>query len=203
MLKKNKVLKISILSFFIICFILYVYLLSNVVSHANVYSPVKSDAIIVLGHSIDEDSARPDEWLVERLSAALELYEEGFADKIIVTGGKGPNDSIPVADAMLLWFLDRGVSEENILIENRSGNTAENFEFSREIAESNDISSVIIATNDFHICRSVIIAKDYFSEVYGCSADIDFDFNKFMAYLKEPLAIIKYKGSTVFSWTEE
>lgn len=191
---KNKAVRITAISFSIICIIMFVYLLYNVISHENSYRPVSSDAIVVLGHSIDTSDSAPDEWLTKRLEIALDLFNENYAPKIIVSGGRGPGDSIAVADAMAKWFLDNGVDKTNILIETRSNNTGENFEFTKKLADTNGIQTIIIVTNDFHMYRAMITAKDYFSEISGRSADLKFDFNKLLAYLKEPLSIMKYKG---------
>jgi uncharacterized SAM-binding protein YcdF (DUF218 family) len=174
--------------------IVFVYLLFNVVSHESSYRPAPADAIVVLGHSIDSGDSTPDDWLSARLGAALTLYREDYADQIIVSGGRGPGDQIPVAQAMAEWFYDKGVSPDAVFTEEFSNNTAENFEFSKEIADDHDIKTIIVVTNDFHMYRSMEIASDYFSEISGCGAAVAFDFQKALAYLKEPLSILKYRG---------
>lgn len=198
-MKKNKTVWIAIVSTVSICAILFIYLLYGVVSHENSYRPVLSDAIVVLGHSIDAGDSTPDAWLEKRLETALKLYHEAYAATIIVSGGKGPGDAIPVADAMTAWFMENGVDAAHILIEDQSKNTGENFQFTKKIAEEHQINKIIIVTNDFHMYRSMRIAADYFDEISGCGAGVAFDFHKALAYLKEPLSILKYEWVHNFS----
>ncbi len=184
--------KLIILLISILCVIMFAYLQINVISNQDAFSPKPSDAILVLGHSINPKDGTPDEWMALRLLSALELYNEGYAKKIIVSGGKAPDDVMSAAEAMKQWFVYNGVDSANILIENKSATTDENFKFSKVIADENGIGSIIVVTNDFHIYRSMIIASDYFSDISGYASDVDFSFNKLLAYLKEPFSIIKY-----------
>ena len=173
---------------FIICILYYFYLQYQVVTNENSFKPEKSDAIIILGHAL-ENGKTPGEWLIKRLQTGLELYEEGYAEYIVVTGGEGFFDRIPVAVAMKQWLVDSGVSELDIIVEDESKNTNENFKFTKN--DNNQIDSILVVTNDFHMYRSMMIASHYFSDVSGKSANIEFGFDKLIAYLKEPLSIIK------------
>lgn len=177
----------------ILCAILFFYLLFNVIANQDSYMPYPSDAIVVLGHSIESETDSPSQWLTERLNTALELYNQGYGTKLIVTGGKGPRDNITVSESMANWLMEKGIEEEDILIETRAKNTGQNFSYSKEIAEENNIESIVVVTNDFHMYRSIMIANDYFDYVSGCEAKLDMSVRKFFAYLKEPLSIIKYK----------
>ena len=168
--------------------IFYSYLQFKVIANENSFIPSKSDALIILGHSL-LDGEEPDEWLIERLQIGLKLYQEGYATYIIVTGGKGSSDKIPVSVAMKNWFIQNGVPEKYIIVEDRSRNTNENFKFIE--FSDNEISSILVVTNDFHMYRSMKIANHYFDTVSGSSANTDFSFRKMLAYLKEPLSLIK------------
>lgn len=151
----------------------------------------KYDAIIILGHSIDDENL-PGDWLLKRLNDALYLYDKNISDKIIVTGGQGPNDKIAVSQSMKQYLVAQGVLENNIYIENESRNTYENFKFSKSIAEKEDINSIIIVTNDFHMYRSALICKKFFDNFGIYFSNLDFDAKKFFAYSKEPFSIIKF-----------
>lgn len=183
--------KIIILSPLIAFFVIYFSLLIFCVSNSNNFNAKESDCIIVLGYSMDDDN--PSEYLTYRLTTALDLYNKGYADNIIVTGGKGPTDSIPVANSMENWFIENGVPDENIFAETRANNTYENFVFSKQICDENNFNDVIVVTNDFHMFRSMIMANEFFDSATGKEAITPMSFKKVLAYLKEPLSLIKYE----------
>lgn len=185
-----KFLKLFLISLLFFLF-LFFYLLLQVFFKGNSFKPVSSDAIVVLGHALDYYH-EPSDWLTARLEKALYLYNNDYAGKIIVSGGVGPRDSIPVSQGMKWWLVNRGVPYESILMESSANNTYENLKYSKSIAYHHDISSIIVVTNDFHMYRSMYIANMFFDNVSGSPAFAKFNFNKALAYMKEPLSIIKY-----------
>jgi len=169
----------------------FFYLLYNIVSHAYIYEPEVSDAALILGHSLKKDNL-PSEWLMERLQKGLELYEGEYCEKIIVSGGEGPSDNIAVGLAMMEWLKNQGVDENDIIIEDMASSTYENFKYTRELADSENIGSIIVVTNDFHIYRAMEIGGDFFENISGAHADAGFGIRKVLAYIKEPFSLIKY-----------
>ena len=169
----------------------FFYLLYNVVSHAHAYEVEISDAALILGHSLNKDNS-PSPWLVERLQKGLELYDNEYCEKIIVSGGEGPSDNIAVSLAMMEWLKGQGVDEEDIIVEDMAGNTYENFKYTKELAQSAGINSIIVVTNDFHIYRAMEIGENFFEEISGAHADAPFGMRKVLAYMKEPFSLIKY-----------
>jgi len=177
--------------------LLFFYLLFLVVSVSDTYNPIKSDAIIVLGHSIDNE-LNPSPWLSARLDMAINLYTQGYADIIIVSGGIGPTDPTPVALPMKTYLVDRGVPSSSILMEINSNNTYQNFKYSRVLADGYGVDSIIIVTNGFHMYRSMLLASHFFDDISVAANDADFGLAKFFAYLREPLSIvINYLYSSV------
>ena len=75
----------------------------------------KSDAIVVLGAA--QYDGRPSPVLTARLDHALELWQEGLAPLIVVTGGKQPGDRFTEATASANYLLERGVPDAQILRE--------------------------------------------------------------------------------------
>lgn len=178
-----------ILSLVILCPFLTLHTI--VVSSSYFQKPSKSDIILVLGFGLI-DGEYPDEWLESRLSKSLELYNEGFGEYIIVSGGKGPKDNIPVAYAMKNWLVEKNVPKEKILVEDKAVNTFENIILSKPILESKNTSSVVVVTSDFHIYRALKISKNHFGDVSGVAAPSEGFFKKTIYYLREDLAVLKY-----------
>lgn len=191
-MKVRKFLKRTLLWVLSVLFIGYLSMLVQVIQNKDAYAPEKSQAIIILGHSLDKNS-NPSPWLIERLQLGTKLYKEGYGSYIIVTGGEGPGDKIAVAYAMEEWLLDRGVPEEIILVESDAANTYENFKNSKVIADNMGIEEVVVVTNDFHMYRSMRIAAEFFEDAGGAGAAVASGPKKVLAYLKEPLSIVKYE----------
>lgn len=142
----NKVRNILIaFGVFNVCVILAINLL--IIQAYSTSKPVKSDAIIVLGCQLWGESPSPQ--LKLRLEKALSVYKEGFAPKIIVTGGQGADETMPEAKLMKRWLIERGVAQNVILEEDKSTNTYENLEFVKDIMDGQKMKSAIVVTNDF------------------------------------------------------
>ena len=90
--------------------------------------PEKADVIVGFGNFNDNIARR-----------AAELYLQGYAPKILFTGGLGRNTknllSEPEADRFARVAMECGVPEGDILREDRSTNTKENILFTREMLE--------------------------------------------------------------------
>ena len=74
---------------------------------------------------------------------AAELYHAGFAKKVLFSGGLGRNtlglQSTTEAERFAETAMNFGVPERDILIENRSTNTAENILFTKKLLEEHGI----------------------------------------------------------------
>ena len=84
--------------------------------------------------------------------------------KIIVSGGQGRGENISEASAMKSYLLSKGIDEKNIIMEDKSRTTKENFCFSKKIIEGDSHKkienlNVKVITTDFHTLRSKIISK--------------------------------------------
>jgi len=90
--------------------------------------PEKADVIVGFGNFNTDIAAR-----------AAELYLEGYAPKIVFTGGLGRNTEglLPESEAERFkkTALACGVPEEDIVLEDKSTNTRENIEFTRALLQ--------------------------------------------------------------------
>lgn len=126
------------------------------------------DYVIVLGAYLRPEG--PSTVLEYRLEKAYEYYCNNPDVMIIVSGGQGPNEHKPEAEGMAEYLVEKGVSQEQILIENTSTSTAENLKFSSQFIDEEN-ASVGIITNNFHVFRATQIArKAGYKEVYGIAA---------------------------------
>lgn len=121
----------------------------------------KADCIIILGAQVR--GRRITNSLKRRLDAALSYLERYPDTMVVVSGGQGKGEDISEAEAMAEYLTGRGVPEERIIREDRSTSTRENFRFSRKFFDP-ERSVTGIVTNDFHMCRASMIARQ---EGYG------------------------------------
>ena len=111
--------------------------------------------------------------LKRRLDAALCYLQHSPETKVIVSGGQGPGEEISEADAMAGYLEEHGIPKKQIFRENRSASTRENLRFSREYVDV-EHDRIGIVTNDFHIYRSSIIARqEGYRKICRIPADSD------------------------------
>lgn len=97
----------------------------------------------------------------QRAEAALDLYDDGCLNKILVSGGYGViSRARHETEAKIAhdFLINYGVLDRDILIEDRAKNTRENVAFSHAILRSSgytDNTAYVIITSDFHIKRAV------------------------------------------------
>ena len=129
------------------------------------YEPEKNkDYIIVLGCAIRRDGS-PTPLLRDRLDRALRFAqaqeaETGHVPIFVLSGGQGADESISEAASMRRWLSEQGVPEAQMLLEDRSTDTAENMRFSKELIFARDPNArVAFSTNNFHVFRSGLKAR--------------------------------------------
>jgi uncharacterized SAM-binding protein YcdF (DUF218 family) len=118
----------------------------------------EADAIIVLGAA--QYNGRPSPVLQDRLDHALELYEAGLADTIVVTGGRQAGDRFTEATTGYNYLRDRGVPDEALLKEIGGTNTYESLAASARFLRDRELTSVVLVTDGYHAFRVGAIAAD-------------------------------------------
>ncbi|MBM6769609.1 MULTISPECIES: YdcF family protein [Bacillus cereus group] len=122
------------------------------------------DFIIVLGSGLINDKVPP--LLASRINKAIDFYWKQAAvntpPTIIFSGGQGPDEGLPEAEAMQSYAVEKGIPLEHTVQENRSVNTYQNMLFSKEIMDSlkpEGKYKSIFTTNNFHLFRAGIYAR--------------------------------------------
>ena len=180
-------IKISIILFvFLFCLVQYFIIKEYITDRKSVNENKKVDYVIILGARVKGE--KPTKSLMERIKAVTEYLKKNSEVKVIATGGQGKNEGVAEGLAIKRELLKNGISEDRIILEDKSKNTVENFRFSLEkiknIENSKNILNnnkknqkikVLIVTNDYHIFRSKNIARkvgfdneNY--EIYGLPA---------------------------------
>lgn len=91
------------------------------------------DYVVVLGAGIRED--RVSSTLKLRLDKAVEYIQENPDTVLILSGGQGKGEARTEASAMEEYLLLKGVPAAQMILEEQSVNTKENFLFSKRLIE--------------------------------------------------------------------
>lgn len=125
-----------------------------------------ADAILVLGAYVFP-SGTVSTMLNDRLTAGYELYEQGKAPKLIVSGDHGQKDYDEV-NSMKSFLKDKGVPNQDIFMDHAGFSTYESMYRARDIFQ---VQKVIIVTQEYHLMRAVYVARALGLEAYGVAAD--------------------------------
>lgn len=111
--------------------------------------------------------------LQKRLDKGVEYLRSHENTNVIVSGGKGIGEEVTEAFAMKEYLIGKGINPERIVVEELSHSTEENLKYSLNyIKKANE--KVGIVTNNFHIYRSVKLAKQIgYKDVVGIGAGTD------------------------------
>ena len=118
------------------------------------------DYLIVLGAQVKPSG--PSVVLQYRLDTAADYLLDNPNTICVVTGGQSSSELEAEGNTMARWLIDHGIEEERILVENQAANTVENLQNSLHLISSDTDDggiSIGIVTNDFHVYRSIMIAK--------------------------------------------
>ena len=155
-------------SLFLAAVLLYSLLCAgSIVLYADRDDRAPADCIIVLGAGTN--GTTPNAVFRERLNHAVTLYEAGYADTILLTGGYSPGNERSDAAIAGQYLIELGIPAEAILLEERSTITQENLQFAKEIMDSHNLSTCILVSDPLHMKRSMMMAKDYEIEAFPSS----------------------------------
>ena len=143
------------------------------------------DAIVVAGCRVGPDGL-PSPALEWRVRLAVALWHEGWAPRVVFTGGVG---TFPPAEAVASATLARtlGLPEAATHIEDRSTSTEEN---ARNAALTLNVQRVLVVTDAYHVFRARRLFDRHFEEVdavgstYGVVSRVRGAYREVLAVLK-------------------
>jgi uncharacterized SAM-binding protein YcdF (DUF218 family) len=117
-----------------------------------------ADAILVLGAA--QYDGQPSGVLQARLSHAIELWQQGLAPIIVVTGGKAPGDRFSEASASADWLIARGVPDAAIRREVQGRTSWESIAASSRFLKAEGRLRVLLVSDPYHSLRIRGIARE-------------------------------------------
>lgn len=133
-----------------------------VVSQQDQRRPV--DAIVVLGAA--QYNGRPSPVLRARLDHALQLYHQGFAPRIVVTGGVGRGDTTSEALVGRNYLLSHGVRPAAVVAQPQGRSTQASMTAVADWLEREHLKRVILVSDPFHMFRLRLEARRTDLEAY-------------------------------------
>ncbi|MBN1267763.1 MAG: YdcF family protein [Anaerolineales bacterium] len=128
-----------------------------------------ADVGLVFGNKV-MPSGEPSARLAARLDRAVQLYNDGYFNKVIVSGGLG-REGFYEADVMRDYLIERGIPDSNIIPDNQGNDTYMTVENTVTIMEENNIRSILVISQYFHIPRIKLACRRFGLEVvYSANA---------------------------------
>lgn len=118
-----------------------------------------ADAIIVLGAAAYD--AKPSPVFEERIRHGLDLYRQGYAPKLIFTGGFGGSRArFSESQVARRYALKQKVPAADILIETKSRTTRQNLVEAKQVMVKNNLHRVIVVSDPLHMARALRLSKE-------------------------------------------
>jgi uncharacterized SAM-binding protein YcdF (DUF218 family) len=122
-------------------------------------------AIVVLGAA--QYNGRPSPVFEARLQHAVDLYQQGLAPYLIVTGGKQRGDRWTEAETARRYAIAHGVPASAILLEDRGRTTLESLTSVAAILREHGIPNAVFVSDPSHMLRVLRIADDMGIDALG------------------------------------
>jgi uncharacterized SAM-binding protein YcdF (DUF218 family) len=124
-----------------------------------------ADAIVVLGAA--QYNGVPSPIYRARLDHAIDLYEDGLAPALVMTGGKLPGDRTTEAEAGRRYAISKGVPSDAILVEDQGRTTLESLRTVSQILRDHELHTAVFVSDRTHMLRVLRIAHDQGIEAFG------------------------------------
>ncbi len=125
------------------------------------------DCILVLGCLV-KDNGVPSDMLADRVARGIELYEQGAAPKVLMSGDHGRADYDEV-NAMKQVAMEAGVPSTDVFMDHAGFSTYESIYRAKAVFGADKI---IVVTQEYHLYRALFIAEKLGIEAYGVNADL-------------------------------
>lgn len=160
--------------------------------------------VIILGCAISDDGT-PLPLLRGRVDRAISFARAqaeagGREVKFVPSGGQGSDEVISEAESMKNYLISQGISEDRIIIENKSVNTQQNMRFSLEKIKADcDQPNIVFSTSNYHVLRSGIISENEGLDADGIGASTSLYFWP-NAFVREFVGLLASKWKKHAFW---
>lgn len=191
--RRRGALAFAIAGVFLACAGYFSFVFHQVWHHATVDEARPADAIVVFGAA--QYWGRPSPVLKARLDHGLELFEAGYAPRIITTGGQGPGAKFSEGEVSRAYLSERGVPAERVTVETGGETTMQSAAAVAEIMDRMQLVSCIVVSDGYHIHRIKKMLEGYGLKVYGSprTSAIGQGWRQSRRYARESLSYILWR----------
>lgn len=129
-----------------------------------------ADAIVVMGAA--QYDGTPSPLLELRLQHALDVWRDGRAPLIAVTGGKKEGDRFTEAATSRRWLTDNGVPATDIVGEEEGSSTWESLSALAPVLRAAKVKRVIAVSSRWHVERVVLSLRELGFEATASAARV-------------------------------
>ncbi|MHB1153253.1 MAG: YdcF family protein [Eubacteriales bacterium] len=154
---------------------------------------VYDDSSVVVVFGCRTYGMTPGRTLSSRLECAYKILENNTSMMCVVSGGKGPNETVTEAESMRVYLINRGIEPERIYIEDKSHNTIENIEYTLNLLDANNLceSTIIGVSSIYHLPRIRMLAENFNLSIITVPANTSNIFLSFSDTVREYMAWVK------------
>lgn len=140
---------------------------SNIVTLEEAAKLSDIDCAVILGAGVRD--GKPTPMLRDRLLTGIELYKNGGAKKLIMSGDHGSEEYDEV-NIMKSFAVENGIPDSDIFMDHAGFSTYDTVYRAKEIFEADNI---IIVSQEYHLYRALYIAEKLGVKAVGVSADLN------------------------------
>ena len=118
----------------------------------------RSEAIVVFGAA--QYNGTPSPVLRARLDHAVRLYRQGYARRIVVTGGRHPDDRFTEAAVSARYLTSKGIPDSSILREVTGRTSWQSLAAAARFLERRGVNEVVLVSDGFHAARIAAMASE-------------------------------------------
>ena len=155
----------------------------------------KENIAVVLGAAVWSGNI-PSPTLSSRVDKALDLLKEGFAGKIVLTGGKAPGE-LSESEVAFEYARAKGIDTSIVVIENVTSSTSDQIKWiSDELMNKGSeykFADVIIVSDAYHLPRAIEISKFFNLDIKVAESTHKQEFNdKIFTKIRECIAVFNF-----------
>lgn len=153
-----------------------------------------AEHLVVLGAKVSRNG-RPSLALRNRIDAAYDYLTAHPGAVAVLSGGQGSDEPVSEAQCMFNELTAMGIDPERLWLEDESTSTWENLKFSAAVIEAHTgekPEQIALLSNEFHLYRAGLFAKEFGLETQGVPAKTTLFFLKLNYFIREAAAVWHY-----------
>ncbi len=149
-----------------------------------------AQAIVVFGTQVTQNG-EPSRRLQARLDRAIQVYQDGLAPLIIVSGSID-SKSMDEAAVMKAYLLQHGIPEQAIYTDNQGNDTFSTARNTASLMRPNGWDSLLLVSQYYHLARCRLAFRRFgISSIYTAHADF-FEPRDLYSLGREVIALLYY-----------